>query len=170
MKQLFIVRHAKTEWAGGGKSDFSRSLTPTGINEAKYMAKLLTEIGIKIDLMLCSSALRARETASLFSGIIEQKKIKLIYVDELYLAPLHILNHLIDKLSNNFNSVMIIGHNPGLTDWANSMNEQVRIDELPTCGIYAVESNALNWSDFEKSAKKFLFFESPIPHQSNFSK
>ena len=170
MKQLFIVRHAKTEWAGSGKSDFSRSLTPSGIHEAKVMAEKLAEENIKIDILLCSSAFRAKETASFFAASILLDKKMVSYIDELYLAPSQMLSQTIEKLDNNFNQVMIIAHNPGITDWVNSMTEQIKIDEMPTCGVFAVSSDVIDWKDFENSKKHFLFFDYPKPHHNIFSK
>ena len=170
MKQLFIVRHAKTEWAGSGKSDFSRSLTPSGIHEAKVMAEKLAEENIKIDILLCSSAFRARETASFLSPSVLHDNKMLIHIDELYLATSQLLNQTIEMLKNSINHVMIIAHNPGITDWVNSMTEQIKIDEMPTCGVFAVSSDVIDWKDFENSKKHFLFFDYPKPHHNIFSK
>ena len=161
MKQLFIVRHAKTEWADSGKSDFSRSLTPSGIHEAKIMAEKLAEKNIKIDIILCSSALRARETASFLSALLFPDNKMLNYIDELYLAPSQILSQTIEKLNNNFNQVMVIAHNPGITDWVNSMTEQIKIDEMPTCGIFAVAADISQWSEFKAATRYFFFFDQP---------
>ena len=94
----------------------------------------------------------------------------LIHTDGLYLAPLELLSQTIEKLNNNINDVMIIAHNPGITDWINSMTEQIKIDEMPTCGVFAVSSNVIDWKDFENSKKNFLFFDYPKPDHNNFSK
>ena len=92
------------------------------------------------------------------------------YIDELYLASSQLLSQTIEKLSNNINHVMIVAHNPGITDWVNSITEQIKIDEMPTCGVFAVSSDVIEWKNFENSKKHFLFFDYPKPHHNNFSK
>jgi len=56
--------------------------------------------------------------------------------------------------------VAIIGHNPGITDFVNTLTT-TKIDNMPTCGIFSIKINLEDWKDFTKASKTFWFFESP---------
>ena len=65
------------------------------------------------------------------------------------------------SLDDKYDNVAIFSHNPGITDFVNSLCKDVQIDDMPTCGIFAVEIAIENWIDFKKAEKKFLFFDYP---------
>ena len=69
--------------------------------------------------------------------------------------PKHIAN-----ASNKFDSIAIFSHNPGLTDFANLLTA-TRIDNIPTCGIFAAKADCDKWKDFKEAKKEFWFFDYP---------
>lgn len=160
MKTLLLVRHAKSSWDVPGLSDFDRPLNERGKKDASQMAKRLKDKDIGIDLFVSSPAKRARKTAKYFAREFEVKKDGIQLVDDLYLASSSAFRKTILDLSDKNNVVAMFSHNPGITEFANALTN-VRIDDMPTCSVFAIHVNADSWSDFEKAEKKFLFFDYP---------
>ncbi len=161
MKQLFLIRHAKSSWANSSDSDFARPLNERGKLDGEKMAVLFSKKKIKIDLILCSASLRTRQTASYFSEALGLKENYISYLDELYHASSETIYETISKIKNEYSAVIIICHNPGITDFVNTLTKNVQIDNMPTCGIFGVASLVEDWNEFEKTEKSFLFFEYP---------
>ena len=69
-------------------------------------------------------------------------------------------NSVVEKLNDDLDCVAVFSHNPGITDFANSLTD-ARTDNVPTCGIFAVSIEAKKWSKFKEAKKKFLFFDYP---------
>ena len=161
MKTLIIIRHAKSGWADQNQSDFERSLTISGILEAETMANKLKNRIPSIDYFICSTALRARSTCDKFCKIYQYPSHKVEYSDQLYHAPESLIHAIIAAVSNEHNIITVVCHNPGITEFVNQLTQQVKIDNMPTSGVFAVEANCEAWTDFEKATKKFLFFDYP---------
>ena len=64
-------------------------------------------------------------------------------------------------LDNSLNSVAIVAHNPGITNFANELTQEPNLDNLPTCSMFGVQADVDNWSAFGKAKRKFLFFDYP---------
>lgn len=160
MKSLLLVRHAKSSWDITTVNDFERPLNERGKSDAPDMAKRLLKEKVKIDAFVSSPAKRAKKTAQLFIHEFQRSKDDIIYVPELYEASVAILYKVTANLHDSFDSVAIFSHNPGVTEFANSLTT-VRIDDMPTCGIFAVKIHANRWEDFEEANKEFWFFNYP---------
>jgi phosphohistidine phosphatase len=160
MKTLILVRHAKSDWKAAYEDDFDRPLNDRGKRDAVNMAERLHQKGVQIDLILTSPARRARKTARAFAQRYELDTVKTIEVPELYLADAREISVVVSGLSDETDTVAIFGHNPGITVFANAQ-EVVRIDEMPTCSILALTTDSEHWSEFDRSGKKFLFFDRP---------
>jgi len=116
MHQLHLLRHAKSSWDDDAE-DAQRRLTKRGREAARLVGETLPKAIGKLDLVLCSSAMRARETATLaLSGFAPAPRI--LYEDSLYLASEAALIQRLRKLNEGCDSVMVIGHNPGLHELA----------------------------------------------------
>lgn len=119
MHQLHLLRHAKSSWDDDGE-DHARPLTSRGREAARLVGESLPKVGTRIDLVLCSSALRTRETAELaLAGL--QPFPKILYEDGLYLASQAALMQRLRELDERYEAVMVIGHNPGLHELALSL-------------------------------------------------
>lgn len=116
MHQLHLLRHAKSSWDDDA-DDHGRPLTRRGREAARLIGDSLPKVGTRLDLVLCSSALRTRETAELaLAGLTPAPKI--LYEDGLYLASQTTLMLRLRELDERCESVMLIGHNPGLHELA----------------------------------------------------
>lgn len=124
------------------------------------MARRLTDKKIKIDMFISSPAKRAKKTASFFAKEFGIDDNNIVFKTELYAAPKHVFYEVIEKLDSSSDHVALFSHNPGITDFANSLTN-VRADDMPTCAIFAIKSDAKNWSDFANSKKEFWFFDYP---------
>jgi len=160
MKQLLIIRHAKSNWANAQEADIDRSLNERGNKDAPNMANRLIEKQIQLDAIVASTANRAFTTASYFAKAQAINKRDILCVEALYLAPAAEYFKQIQALNQHLQTVAIIGHNPGITDFVNALTT-TQIDNMPTCGIFAIKINIENWKDFQTAKKEFWFFDSP---------
>ena len=160
MKQLILIRHAKSSWDDASLSDFERPLNERGKKDAPAMAKKLRDKKIEIDAMVSSPAKRARQTAKHFTKAFDLKKKNVALEPKLYEADDENFYEVVENFKNKWNSVAIVSHNPGITSFAHSLTES-RIDDMPTCGIFAVKISADEWKDFRQAKKEFWFFDYP---------
>ena len=160
MKQLFIIRHAKSDWNNATLSDFERPLNERGNRDAPLMAKHLKEKNVNIDLFVSSTATRALTTAIYFAKTFDKKENDIVKLDDLYHASPKTFFKTIEGLNNKHQSVAIFSHNPGITDFVNMLTETL-IDNMPTCSIFAINILADNWKEFSKAKKEFWFFDYP---------
>jgi phosphohistidine phosphatase len=160
MKTLLLIRHAKSSWDAPGLSDIDRPLNERGKKDAPEMAKRLKDKNIEIDLFVSSPAKRARKTARYFAEEYGLKKGDIKLEDELYSATQPAFQKTISGLNDKHDTVAVFSHNPGITEYANSLSD-VRIDDMPTCSVLAIAADTDSWSDFEKAQKNFLFFDYP---------
>lgn len=160
MKTLILVRHAKSSWDGIGISDFDRPLNEKGKKDAPEMAKRLKEKGITLDHLVSSPAKRAKKTANYFAEEFHFKKEDIKLVDELYGATQSAFVKAVSEMDDEYKTVALFSHNPGITEFASSLTN-VRVDDLPTCAMFALQIDTDEWKNFLKAEKKFLFFDYP---------
>lgn len=160
MKELLLIRHAKSDWDDPSLSDFDRPLNKRGKADAPLMAHRLLDKKIKIDAFISSPAKRAKKTASIFAKEYKMDKKDILLAEELYAAEANVFFGVIRNTNDKFDSIALFSHNPGLTDFANLLSD-VRIDNIPTCGVFAVKADAKHWADFKDAKKDFWFFDYP---------
>ena len=165
MKTLIVVRHAKSSWSTIGEKDFDRPLNERGKEDAPVMAEKLVKTNIKVDAFISSSAKRARKTAKAFVEAYGKTKDDIILCDDLYNAPATTFYKTIEGLQDYFKTVAMFAHNPGITDFVNTLGD-TNIDEMPTCAMFAVQASVTKWKDFKKGEKKLLFFTYPKDSKS----
>lgn len=159
-KILFLVRHAKSSWDDPALSDFERPLNERGKHDAPEMAKRLRDRKIKIDGLVSSPAKRARQTCKHFANEFDFKKKDITLEEKLYEAGQENFYDVVENLKNKWDHVAVFSHNPGITSFANLLTE-TRIDDMPTCSVFAVKIEAKEWKDFRDAKKEFLFFDYP---------
>ena len=160
MKKLFIIRHAKSDQSFFG-NDFERQLNERGKTDAPVMARRLLKAEKDIDAFIASPAARAKQTAEFFAEADKNKTADIIFISALYHASAEVFYEVIAALPDHLNTVALFSHNPGITYFVNSLKTKVSVDNMPTCGIFAVETDILQWKDFAKCNKSFLLFEYP---------
>lgn len=161
MKTILLVRHAKSSWDDPAVSDFERPLNSRGLRDAPEMAKRLQQRIPSIHRIYSSTAQRARLTAGLFAEKLDYRSNEIVFEPELYLAPPRAFADLIARCSDADDCIMIVAHNPGITDFANQLTRAVRTDNMPTCSIFAVSAHINSWTAFQGALKEFLFFDYP---------
>jgi phosphohistidine phosphatase len=160
MKKLLLIRHAKSSWDDISQKDFDRPLNDRGHRDAPKMAKRLLKDDISIDALVSSPAVRAITTAEYFAEAYGIKKKQVMNEPVLYLADPKVFFDVIARIDDDHKTVAIFSHNPGITEFANRLCP-TRVDDMPTCAIFAVKADIKSWKDFEASEKKFWFFDYP---------
>lgn len=156
MKQLILVRHAKSDWTIE-KADIDRPLNEKGHHDAPLMAKFLKEKEIKIDHFVSSPAKRALTTCRYFAETYNLPKIQ--KAEDLYEPHLSDFTKIVLRLNDQYESVALFSHNPGISEFASSLNHQLL--QFPTCGIAVFEIDCEKWSQFESAPKKLINFFVP---------
>jgi phosphohistidine phosphatase len=162
MKTIYLVRHAKSSWEEEGLSDFDRPLNSRGVRDAPRMGKRLKEKHILPDLILSSPANRAVSTCRAIASILLYNEDKIKTTKELYHADEDDILAVIATVDDSCNSLMLFGHNPGLTDFANSLSENNNlIRNIPTCGVVCFTFAVDTWKKIVPGTGKFVFFDFP---------
>lgn len=159
MKTLYLARHAKSYWKDQSIPDIDRPLNGRGKRDAPFMGEVLNDKKIMLDLIISSPAKRTKKTAIEIASKIGYPEKKIQFNEDLYEASSNTIIKLIKKIEEKYDSVMIFGHNPGLTMLNNHLSNHY-IDNIPTCGIVALQLDK-KWSELDKNSCKFLFFEYP---------
>lgn len=146
MKTLYIVRHAKSSWEYPELSDDERPLLSKGVKRTNKIAAFLSEKNIRIEAFITSHAVRAHETAKIITGALDYPEDRIIISKQLYPGSTdHIYTELFG-LSDDIQSVMIFGHNPAFTSFANCFLKH-KIDWLPTSGVVAIRFITEKWTE-----------------------
>lgn len=118
MKNLILVRHGKSSWEHSGLADFDRPLAPRGLRDAPRMARRLAHAGGKPDVIISSPAVRAFATAEIFAEELHIAPDRIVREPQIYEASSPELLDLVHGLHDSWQSVMLVGHNPGFTQLA----------------------------------------------------
>jgi phosphohistidine phosphatase len=160
MKTLTLVRHAKSSWHDTDLSDRERPLNKRGLRDAPIMGRRAIEAGIRPSLIVASPAVRAWTTAKIFAAELGYPVEFLQREDKIYLASLDSLLEVVASQDPGFNNLMLFGHNPGLTDFANYLSPGLTTN-LPTAGVVSVEIDRDDWLLFERPKTELLVYDYP---------
>ncbi len=163
MKKLYLIRHAKSSWKNPGLEDFERPLSKRGLKDAATMGKILKKASLKPDMVITSPARRAQETAEIIVDKIGFSIDRVVLEDDVYDATTYELIEIINNLDDQLDTVVLFGHNPGMTNLANLLNE-VEIDNIPTCGIFVIEFDVKSWKKVSEKSGSFVSFDIPKNH------
>ena len=148
MKTLLLMRHGKSSWKDETLADFDRPLKKRGRKDLPKMAELMREEGLIPDYVLSSSALRCRQTMDI---LLEELKLDADitqYSDRLYKSELEDHLAVVATLSDDYNKVLIIGHNPTLEAFLQTLTG--KIEALPTSAIACIKVGIQSWKDLEE--------------------
>ncbi len=160
-KTLLVIRHAKSSWDWQELSDFERPLNERGKRDAPEMARRLLGKQIRVDALVSSPAKRARKTAEYFAEELGFSKTDIRFFPQLYHAAPETFFDVVQQLDDACSTVALFSHNPGITAFVNQLVPGVRLDQMPTCGIFAVSMESGSWKDFAHARRRFLFFDYP---------
>jgi phosphohistidine phosphatase len=152
-KTLIILRHGKAASGSADGDDAARPLTSIGQNEAANVAHYLLNHGFSIDMALCSSAVRTRQTLACLVEL-GVSPADTQFVDSLYLASPGDVLHSIEALPQSCHTLLVVGHNPGLhelaTQLASSGQDALLQDialHFPTCALAVITFEMQDWAD-----------------------
>ena len=160
MKILTLLRHAKSSWDDSGLTDRERPLNGRGKRDAPEMGRRIAAHGIRPSLIITSPAVRARKTAKIVAREIAYPVEFLQREDLLYLASLDNLLDVVVAQDNSFNSLMVVGHNPGLTEFANFLIPGIT-NNLPTSGVVSVQLETEDWNLYRQPKAELLAYDYP---------
>ncbi len=160
MKQLYLIRHAKSSWSDSSLDDFDRPLNKRGKKDGPTMAKRLSDRGIQPDLVVSSPAKRAKKTASYMAKGTGYGKSNISYQDGLYLGSLSYHLQLIDSLFEEVDVLFLVGHNHTITELGEYLTG-TPLGNVPTCGIVAVIYRQKEGFISGPGAGKLAFFDFP---------
>ena len=159
-KKLIIVRHSKSSWKDSSLDDFNRPLNKRGKEDGPIISNYLSKKTNFIDFLHSSSSVRTFETSKFFTERIKFGKVK--YDDSLYHSSSGSILNLIKNYSNEYSSVMLIAHNPGLTHLINQITN-ISLDNLPTTGLAEIHFSCNKW--IEISSKNSNLIDLKFPKQ-----
>lgn len=159
MKNLYLIKHAKSDWNTPDISDVEREVTKKGLKDINTIGSYLSLRNTTPDIILSSCALRAAQTCDLLSEKIAFDGPK-HYLEELYLTSPDVIREIIMIQESHIDSMFIIGHNPQLTELANILSDE-HISKLPSLGVVAIEFDIDEWSELAQSKGEIDFFIYP---------
>lgn len=160
MKTLYIVRHAKSSWDSPDLDDLKRPIIENGIRKTKKVIDYLISENVKVDLIVSSHALRAIETACLLAYALNYLKSDILINNNIYNNDEEGMLNEVYALPNDKDSIMIIGHNPTFTQFANFFLDK-KIDFLPTSAVISISFETDKWEKIESCFKKVNFVAFP---------
>jgi phosphohistidine phosphatase len=160
MKILTLVRHAKSSWKDTSLTDRDRPLNKRGKRDAPEMGRRIAAAGIRPSLIVSSPATRAWTTAKVIANEIGYPREFLQRDNALYLASVNGILDVIASQDVGFNSLMLVGHNPGFTDLANYLVPGLT-NNVPTAGVISVELDTDEWTLYDKPDTELLLYDFP---------
>lgn len=143
MKQLILVRHAKSSWKHP-VSDRERPLKQRGINDAVKVSKAFSTHKLSIDLIFSSPANRALSTCKLFLEQLNIPESQIQIKEDLYDFSGNSVIEFVKGLDNDLNSIMLFGHNHAFTSIVNTYGDKY-IDNVPTSGLVVISFHIDEW-------------------------
>ena len=160
MKTLTLVRHAKSSWKDTSLADRDRPLNRRGQRDAPEMGRRIVKAGIRPSLIVSSPAVRAWTTAKIIAKEIGYPLEFLQRENALYLGSVDDILDVIVAQDTGFNSLMLFGHNPGFTDFANYLVPGLT-NNVPTAGVVSVNIDQEDWNLFERPATELFVYDYP---------
>ena len=156
MKTLVLVRHAKSSWEHN-VGDKERPLKKRGNTDAKLVSTAFKNRELELDKVYSSPANRALLTCKIFINNLNIDKHELVIVEDLYdFGGEHVISFL-KKLDENYQNVMIFGHNHAFTSICNIFGDSF-IDNLPTSGLVVIDFDVKSWAKINKGNTRFTIF------------
>jgi phosphohistidine phosphatase len=164
VKRIYVLRHAKSSWKDASLADHDRPLAGRGRRAAKAMRAHLRAEHIDPDLVLCSTAARARETLARIEPALGRQEVKVERA--LYGASADALITRLRRLPAKCDSVLLIGHNPGLQDLVLTLSlagperDAVAV-KFPTAALATLEAPIDGWRELKPGATELSAFVRP---------
>ncbi len=158
MKKIYLMRHAKAEEYNDLKNDFERRLTSRGKEDLQKLFLKLKKYPIKPDKIFASPAKRTKKTAQKFAEFYRFDNKKITYIDSFYTANAKELYNFIQNISEVFNEIFIVGHNPALRELGELLSA-LCLNSFPTSSVLCLEFDTDDFSGIKTHSGKLVFFE-----------
>jgi phosphohistidine phosphatase len=171
VRTLFLLRHAKSSWADPTLEDHDRPLAPRGRRAARFIADHLRAQAVRPQLVLCSSARRARETLAELTPVLGDQ-VEVVVTDDLYGANADEMLGQLRELGRDTASVMIVGHNPGMHELGLELTgdgDEAAISQLhtkfPTGALATLQLGKASWDELTAGQAYLADLVLPRPPQ-----
>jgi len=164
MKKLFILRHAKSSWDDPDLADFDRPLNDRGLNTAPFMGEVMAKRNFLPDIILSSPARRALQTALLVKeagGMNAAVK----YDERIYEASPQALRQAVLEIGDEFDSVLLVGHNPGVEGFTKFLTN--KSEPMPTASLSVIELDIKAWNDLAQETGRLQTVIRPKDEMKN---
>ncbi|MBY0280745.1 MAG: hypothetical protein K2W94_01135 [Alphaproteobacteria bacterium] len=144
MKRLILMRHAQAQLERFGFNDRERAITMAGMHELDAIRVKIQGHLEGISLILCSNAKRTRQTLEGMKPLVPSTA-SIVYKDELYHTNSRILWDRLSEVEDTHQCIMILAHNPGLTQFIQELEPSIPFKEFPTSGVAICEGEFPSW-------------------------
>lgn len=166
MLNLFLLRHAKSDWQSFSCDDFSRDILQKGIDKTKKIGEYIKKENLQISKILCSPSIRTKKTKDIILEYLNQKPL-IEYNTCIYHDSNEDLLGLL-KLQKSINSLLIIGHEPKLSNLVACLSKdyenkhfQSAVGKYVTSGLFSLSFNTDNWKNISYKNSKIKFYVKP---------
>jgi len=164
MKTLFVLRHAKSNWDNSDLSDFERPLSSRGLDAARFIGGLIYKRNLHPQIIVSSPAKRAKQTAVLVKELAEISK-PIIFDERIYEASPPTLFNLIREFDEKYESVLIVGHNPGFENLVRMLTgENVT---MPTAALAKINLDIESWRELDSVSNELEYLLRPKEEMKN---
>lgn len=160
MKNLILIRHAKSSW-DAPLEDKDRPLSKRGIYDAHLMASKVGEYLPKSFIVWSSTAKRAKNTAYIFAENLSIPIENIEFKDDLYTFDTHGLEKAIKNCNNQFDNLILFGHNDAITNFVNIFGNRT-VENVPTAGFVSLSFNESDWKEIRKGKIENVLFPSHL--------
>jgi phosphohistidine phosphatase len=167
MLTLSLLRHGKSSWSNARLKDIERPLSERGEKAVPRMGAFMARHGLAPDLILCSPAVRARQTLDLVLPHLKAAP-AVVYEDALYLASPRSMLKRIHKVAAKVRHTLIVGHNPGLQALAQDLagagtpeDLEALAEKFSTAGLAVIVFGARSWTKVERGGGRLELFMAP---------
>jgi phosphohistidine phosphatase len=159
LKRLWLLRHAKAVPAEAPATDFARGLAERGERDARWVGERLKNALQQPLRIVASPAARTRRTAEIVAEVASQPSDSVIFDESLYLASAGAIAQAIMATTSDAKALVVVGHNPGLSELALELAPGLPVDDLPTSGIVGID--VVSWSELGIGRGRLRYFDFP---------
>ncbi|MFY7728720.1 MAG: SixA phosphatase family protein [Flavobacterium sp.] len=156
MKTLILIRHAKSSW-DAPLVDKDRPLSKRGIQDAHRVATEVVSYLPESFVVWSSTAVRARNTAYIFAETLSIPIESINFRDDLYTFDAHTLAKIVKSCDNQFDNLILFGHNDAITNFVNTFGNRV-VENVPTAGFVSLSFDISEWENLKKGSTDVLIF------------
>lgn len=159
-KTLYLLRHARAMDKLADQKDIERELDSIGLQNSTRMGINFSNKSLQFDIIISSPAQRAKQTASLVAEQIKYNTDKIHFNDEIYEASTRTLLQVVNRLKDEWNNVLLVGHNPSVSYLAEYLTRS-ELGDMTTCGVVRIEFDVDSWSEISEGTGDLINYEYP---------